>query len=83
MFMAGQISETLNKHVSKPAGVGQASRLKKLSSCSTQLNTRLIILISIKMPTFVEILTFISMINTTSESLKAKQVLIVQHFSFL
>ena len=28
MFMAGQISETLNKRVSKPAGIGQASRLK-------------------------------------------------------
>ena len=34
------------------------------------------------MPTIVSILTFISMINTTSESLKAKNVSIFQHFSF-
>ena len=32
--------------------------------------------------TIVGILTFISMINTTSESLKARKVFIVQHFSF-
>ena len=31
---------------------------------------------------FVGILTFISMINTTSESLKARKVYIFQHFSF-
>ena len=36
---------------------------------------------NVKMPTIVDILTFISMINTT-ESLKARQVFIFQHFSF-
>ena len=35
-----------------------------------------------KMPTSVGILTFISMINTTSESLKARKVFIFQHFNF-
>ena len=36
---------------------------------------RLILLINIKMPTIVGILTFISKINTTSESFKARQIL--------
>ena len=38
---------------------------------STQLSTKFILLINVKMPTIVGILTFISMINTTSEILKA------------
>ena len=36
----------------------------------------------LKCQTIVGILTFISMINTTSESLKARNVFIFQHFSF-
>ena len=44
-------------------------------SCSTQLSTKFILLINVKMPTIVGILTFISMINTISERLKAR------HFS--
>ena len=43
----------------------------KLFSNSTQLYTKFIRLINIKMPTIIGILTFISMINTTSEILKA------------
>ena len=35
---------------------------------------KLIMLINVKMPTIVGILTFISMINTTSERLKARKV---------
>ena len=38
----------------------------KLFSYSTQLSTKFIQLINVKMPTNVSILTFISMINTTS-----------------
>ena len=34
-------------------------------SCSTELSMKFIILINVKMPTIVGILTFISMINTT------------------
>ena len=41
-----------------------------------------IVLINVKMPTIVGILTFISMINTTYESLKARKAFIFQHFSF-
>ena len=44
----------------------------KTFSCSTQLSTNLILLINVKMPTTVGILTFISIINTTSERPKAK-----------
>ena len=41
----------------------------KFNSCSTQLSMKFIMLINVKMPTNVGILTFISMINTTSERL--------------
>ena len=51
-------------------------------SCSTQLSMKYIMLILVKMPTIVGILTFISMINSTSRSLKARKVYIFQHFSF-
>ena len=39
-------------------------------------------LINVKMPTIVGILTFISMINTVNESLKARKVITFQLFSF-
>ena len=54
----------------------------KLLSCSTQLSTKFILLINVKMPTIVGIFTFISMINTTSERLKARNVFIYRYFSF-
>ena len=41
-----------------------------------------IMLMNVKMPTIVDILTFISKIKMTSASLKARKVLIFQHFSF-
>ena len=53
----------------------------KLFLCSTQLSMKFIILINVKMPTHVGILTFVSMINTTSASLKARKVFLFQHFS--
>ena len=39
-------------------------------------------LINVKMPTIVGILTFITMINTTSERLNTRKVFIFQHISF-
>ena len=48
----------------------------KLFSCSMKF----ILLINVKMPTIVGILTFISMINTTSERLKARNF-ICRYFS--
>ena len=58
------------------------SEVIKLFSYSTQLRTKLIMLINVKMPTIVGILTFISMINTTSERLKARNFFICRYFSF-
>ena len=54
----------------------------KLFSCSTQLSMKFILLINVKMPTIVGILTFISMINTTSERLKAINFFICRYFIF-
>ena len=51
-------------------------------SFSTQLIMKFILLINVKMPTIVGILTFISMINTTSERLKARNFFICRNFSF-
>ena len=60
----------------------QAPSLLNFFSCSTQLSTKFILLINVKMPTIVGILTFISMINTTSERLKTRNFLICWYFSF-
>ena len=54
----------------------------KLLPCSTQLSTKIFLLINVKMPTIVGILTFISMINTTSEGYRARNFFICRHFSF-
>ena len=48
----------------------------KTFSCSTQLSLKLIMLIKVKMPTIVGILTFICMINTTIESMKTRKVFV-------
>ena len=58
------------------------SRGYETFSGSTQLSTKFILLINVKMPTIVGILTIIiiltiiSMINTTSERLKAKNLFV-------
>ena len=48
----------------------------KLFSYSTQLSMEFILLINVKMTTIVGILTFISMINTTSERPEIRNVFI-------
>ena len=53
----------------------------KLFSCSTQLSTKFVLLINVKMPTIVGILTFISRINTISERLKARNFFICRYLS--
>ena len=55
----------------------------KLFSCSTQLSTKFILLINVKMPTIVGILTFISMINISSEILKSRNFFFVSILVFL
>ena len=54
----------------------------KLFSCSTQLRIKFILLINVKMPTIVDILTFINRINTPSESLKGRKSFVFGYFSF-
>ena len=54
----------------------------KLFPSLTQLSTKFILLINVKIPTSVGILTFISMINTTSERLTARNLFICRYFSF-
>ena len=51
----------------------------KLFSSSTQLSTKYILLLNVKMPTIVGVLTFISMINTTSERLKERYFFICRY----
>ena len=53
-----------------------------LFSCYTQLSKKFILLINVKTPTIVGVLTFISMIDTTSERLKARNYFICSYFSF-
>ena len=66
----------------KQFGSRSGPEVIKLFSYSTQLSTKFILLINVKMPTISCILTFISMINTTSERLKARIFFICQYFSF-
>ena len=47
-------------------------RIYKAFSFSTELSRKFIQLMNVKMPTIVGILTFISMINTISERIKAR-----------
>ena len=49
----------------------------KLFSYSTQLSTKFILLINVKMPTIVGILTFMCMINTRLRDLKQETYLFV------
>ena len=50
---------------------------------STLLGTKLIMLIDVKMTPNVDILTFISMMNTSLDSLKVKSLLIFSIFVFM
>ena len=50
------------------------SEIINLFSCSTQLSMKFTMLITVKMPTIVGILIFMSMINTTSEHLTARSL---------
>ena len=57
----------------------KATRLKYYS-CSTQLSMKFILLINVKMPSIVGILTFLSWIVTTSEKLKHEKSLFFSIF---
>ena len=55
----------------------------EIFSCLTLQSIKFTMLINVKMPTIVGILTFISMINTTSESLKGRNVFIFSVLVFM
>ena len=55
----------------------------KLFLCSIQLSMKFIMLVNIKVPTIVGILIFMSMINTTSEHLKARKPLSLSILYFM
>ena len=61
---------------------GARSRGYETFSCSNQLSTKFILLINVKMPTIVGILTFISMMKTRSKRLKVRNFFINLYFSF-
>ena len=69
-------SRILKAHDTRPRGY------KTFFSCSTQLSTKFILLINVKMQTMVDILTFISMINKTSKRHKARNFFICRYISF-
>ena len=73
MCHAWEYKVSLKSHNGKSASKSciQGPELINHFSCSTQVSMKFIIFINVKMPTVAGILTFISMINTTSESLKA------------
>ena len=54
--------------------------IKKI--CSTQLSMKLILLLNIKMPTIFWHFNIMSRINTSYESLKARNTYLFQYFSF-
>ena len=56
------------------------SEVIKLFSCSTKLSMKFIMLIKVKISTIVGFLTFMSMINTTPESLKTGKDFIFKSF---
>ena len=74
--MEKQPQNPVNFHLCRPG-----TKVTKLYSYSTQLSMKFILLLKVKMPTIVGILTFISMINTTSERLKARNFFICRYFS--
>ena len=74
-FFATRPTLKLTKYIPGPEVI-------KLFLCPTQLSLKFVTLIKVKMPTIVDILTFISMINTTSEHLKARKVFISKQFRF-
>ena len=60
---------------------GSVLEIIKLSSCSTQMCMEFDMLIIVKMPTVVDILTFISIINEKFECFKQEKICISNYFS--
>ena len=62
--------------------VAMISGLEVIKLFYAQLSTKFILLINVKMPTIVGILTFIGRINASYERLKAWNTYLAQCFSF-
>ena len=79
-----KLTELINIWVSETYlwGLWPGPEIIKLFLCTTQLSMKFILLKNVKMPTIVGILTFISMINTISERLKAINFFNCRYFSF-
>ena len=73
---------TTDQQIHRSARCSSGPEVTKLFLCPSQLSMEFILFINVKMPINVGILTFISMINTISESLKARKVFIFQHIRF-
>ena len=74
LLVFGSFTQCEHQLFSQSSGVIPDPEVIKLFSCSTQLSSKFILLINVKVPTIVGILTLISMINTTSERLKARNL---------
>ena len=69
------------RHFKRIVNSGPELDAIKLSSL-TQLSTKFILLINVEVPTLVGIVTFLSMMDTTSKRLKARNFFICLYFSF-
>ena len=80
--MTAQGNSTASTIDCSPRCLDHESRSKVIKhfSCSTQLRRKCILLLTVKMPTIVDILIFISIINTTSDRLKAINFFICRVF---
>ena len=76
--MIGKLEKATRHHITK-AG----HEVIKLIFMLNQLSMKIIMLVNLKMPTTVDILTFICMINKKCESLNARKIIISQDFSFI
>ena len=74
------VSQARKKYNNRP--LAKFDKARGYKTFHAQLSMKFLMLINVKMPAIVGILTFISMINT-SESLKARKVFIIEYFSFL
>ena len=63
----------INTCINEPTAKTATSQGYKTFSCSTQMNMKLTLRINVKMPASVGIFTFIIMVDTESESFKARK----------
>ena len=82
MWLKGSTSVRIHNHKSS-FSIWTWCRCNNACSCSTQLSMKFILLINVKMPTIVGILTFISRIKSKIPEVNSKRNLDFQHFIFM